>query len=126
MAEFDNLHRSSSDSGLYLSVLPRNFALASTFPAAVFPQIESLGQKHLRKLRRGNRPAAYAIDARLQGLHHLLQLSACGAYPGMLGLEGQGLFVLGYYHQKAGPLLPAHDREQINESRMSNSDRERA
>jgi len=126
MAEFENLHRSSSDNGLNSSVLARNFALASTFPAAVFGQIESLGQKHLHKLRRGNPPAAYTIDARLQELQHLLQLSACGAYPGMLGLEGQGLFVLGYYHQKAGPLLPAHDREQINESRMSNSDRERA
>jgi CRISPR-associated protein Csd1 len=114
MAEFENLQRSSSEGEVNSSVLDRYFALASTYPAVAFPKIESLGQKHLRKLRRDNPPAAYAIDARLQELHSLLQPSTTGAYPGKLGLEGQGLFALGYYHQKARSRTQAQDRKLAN------------
>jgi CRISPR-associated protein Csd1 len=114
MAEFENLQRSSSESVLNSSILDRYFALASTYPAVAFPKIESLGQKHLRKLRRDKPAAAYAIDARLQALHSLLQPAASGAFPGKLSLEGQGLFALGYYHQKARSRTLAQDRKQVN------------
>jgi CRISPR-associated protein Csd1 len=124
MAEFENLQRSSSDGDVNSSVLDRYFALASTYPAVAFPKIESLGQKHLRKLRRDNPPAAYAIDARLQELHNLLQPSASGAYPGKLGLEGQGLFALGYYHQKARSRTQAQDRKLANESQNHDTEEE--
>jgi hypothetical protein len=49
-------------------------------------------------------------------LHNLLQPSAGGAYPGKLGLEGQGLFSLGYYHQKARSRSQAQDRKQTNDA----------
>jgi CRISPR-associated protein Csd1 len=116
MAEFENLQRSSSESEVNSSILDRYFALASTYPAVAFPKIESLAQKHLRKLRRDKPSAAYAIDGRLQELHNLLQPSASGAYPGKLGLDGQGLFALGYYHQKARSRSQAQDRKQVNDA----------
>lgn len=116
MAEFENLQRSSSESEVNSSILDRYFALASTYPAVAFPKIESLAQKHLRKLRRDKPSAAYAIDGRLQELHNLLQPSASGAYPGKLGLDGQGLFALGYYHQKARSRSLAQDRKQANDA----------
>jgi CRISPR-associated protein Csd1 len=121
MAEFENLQRSSSEGDVNSSVLDRYFALASTYPSVAFPKIESLGQKHLRKLRRDNPPAAYAIDSRLQELHSLLQPSPGGAYPGKLGLEGQGLFSLGYYHQKARSRSQAQDRKQANAAIIESS-----
>jgi CRISPR-associated protein Csd1 len=114
MAEFENLQRSSSESEVNSSILDRYFALASTYPAVAFPKIESLAQKHLRKLRRDKPSAAYAIDARLLELHSLLQPSTSGAFPGKLGLDGQGLFALGYYHQKARSRMQAQDRKQAN------------
>ena len=116
MAEFENLQRASSDSEVNSSVLDRYFALASTYPAIAFPKIESLAQKHLRKLRRDNGNAAWAIDSQMQALHNKLQPTESGAYPGKLGLEGQGLFALGYYHQKAWSIAQARDRKQSNES----------
>jgi CRISPR-associated protein Csd1 len=124
MAEFENLQRSSSEGDVNSSVLDRYFALASTYPAVAFPKIENLGQKHLRKLRRDNPPAAYAIDTRLQELHNLLQPSTSGAYPDKLGLEGQGLFALGYYHQKAHSRVQAQDRKQANESQNHDTNEE--
>lgn len=116
MAEFENLQRSSSENEVNSSILDRYFALASTYPAVAFPKIESLAQKHLRKLRRDKPSAADAIDVRLQELHKLLQPSASGAYPGKLGLDGQGLFALGYYHQKARSRSKAQDRKQANDA----------
>jgi CRISPR-associated protein Csd1 len=114
MAEFENLQRSSSETEVNSSVVDRYFALASTYPSVAFPKIESLAQKHLRKLRRDKPGAAYSIDGRLQELHSLLQPSATGAYPAKLGLDGQGLFALGYYHQKARSRTQAQDRKLAN------------
>ena len=116
MAEFEGLQRASSESEVNSSVLDRYFALASTYPSVAFPKIESLAQKHLRKLRRDKPNAGYAIDARLQDLHNKLQPTVAGAYPAKLSLEGQGLFALGYYHQKAWSISQARDRKQSNES----------
>ncbi len=132
MAEFESLQRASSESEVNSSVLDRYFALASTYPAVAFPKIESLAQKHLRKLRRDNPPAAYAIDRRLQELHALLRPTNAGAFPGKLGLEGQGLFALGYYHQKARSRTQAQERKQakatanesLNEAINENRDEE--
>lgn len=112
MAEFENLQRASSEGEISTSVLDRYFSLASTYPAVAFPKIERLGQKHLRKLRRDNPGAAYAIEMRLQELHNKLAPSQAGAYPGKLSIEGQGLFVLGYYHQKAWSIAQARNRKQ--------------
>ncbi len=124
MAEFENLQRAASESEVNSSVLDRYFALASTYPAVAFPKIESLAQKHLRKLRRDRAKAAYAIDARLQELHGLLQPSAAGAYPTKLGLPEQGLFALGYYHQKASSIAQARDRKQLTEAAGNGAEQE--
>jgi CRISPR-associated protein Csd1 len=120
MAEFESLQKASSEGEINSSVLDRYFALASTYPSVAFPKIENLAQKHLRKLRRDNPKAAYAIDTRLQELHNKLRPTEAGAYPAKLSLEGQGLFALGYYHQKAWSISQARSRKQSNES--SNQD----
>lgn len=113
MAEFENLQRAANGE-VNSSILDRYYALASTYPAAAFPKVEALAQKHLRKLRRDNRAAAVAIDGRLQDLHNLLAPSPKGAYPGKLSIEEQGLFALGYYHQKAHSRAEATDKKNQN------------
>ena len=116
MADYENLQRVSSESEVNSSVLDRYFSLASTYPAAAFPKMNDLAQNHLRKLRR-DKPGAYVtIQRHLFALHNKLQPSEAGPYPGKLSLEGQGLFALGYYHQKAASIAQARDRKQSNES----------
>lgn len=114
MAEFENLQRACSENEVNTTVLDRYFSLASTYPAVAFPKIESLGQKHLRKLRRDKPGAAFGIESRLLELHNKLVPGEAGAYPGKLSIEGQGLFALGYYHQKAWSIAQARDRKQSN------------
>jgi CRISPR-associated protein Csd1 len=126
MAEYENLQRASSDGEVNSSVLDRYFALASTYPAAAFPKMNDLAQHHLKKLRgdQKRRGTGIAIDRSLQELHAKLQPNQAGPYPGKLSLEGQGLFALGYYHQKAASIAQARDRKQFNESANATTEQE--
>jgi CRISPR-associated protein Csd1 len=121
MAEFENLQRASSGGELSSSVLDRFFSLASTSPAVAFPRIERLSLRHLHRLRRTNPGAAYAIDARIQELHSKLMPTDAGAYPDKLSIEGQGLFALGYYHQKTWSISQARDRIQSRPSAIESN-----
>ncbi len=90
----------------------RYFAMASTYPALAFPKISQLGQKHMRKLRRDRPKVASAIERGVQGLYALLGPEPDGGFPAKLGLTEQGLFVLGYYHQKAWAAEQATQRKR--------------
>jgi CRISPR-associated protein Csd1 len=83
------------------SVVDRYFSLASTYPSRAFPALDKLSRAHLRKLRGINGGAATNFEKRIGKIHCLLQPGGERAYPGQLNLEQQGLFILGYYHQKA-------------------------
>ena len=125
MAEFENLERTWSGNQLNTSVFDRFFSLASTFPGTAFPRIERLSFMHLRNLRRSKPGAAYAIDARIQEIHAKLLPSDAGAYPSRLSIEGQGLFALGYYHQKAWSISQAKNYLQSNPSATKKTKQER-
>jgi CRISPR-associated protein Csd1 len=121
MFEYENLQKAASGSA-NSSVLDRYFTLASTYPAIAIPRVADLGQKHLRKLRFDKPGVAFRIDERLQEIHSRLAPSVAGAYPARLSLEDQGLFILGYYHQKAENVrqIQAAKRAYIqNESALS-------
>jgi CRISPR-associated protein Csd1 len=91
--------------GINVSVADRFFGTASSAPLSVFPRLIKGATFHLAKLRR-DRPGAYrALQARLEDTQaHLRQ------FPRILTLDQQGLFALGYYHQRA------HDRAAAREA----------
>ncbi|MHB1954877.1 MAG: type I-C CRISPR-associated protein Cas8c/Csd1, partial [Sulfobacillus sp.] len=128
MAEFENLQsttaRKAGAGDVNSTITDRFFSLASTYPAAAFSKIVDLGQKHLKKLRRMDRGAAYAIEKKLMEIENLLQPDRNGPYPSNLSLEEQGLFALGYYHQKAWSIAQARDRKQSNETVNNDNDQE--
>lgn len=78
--------------GLNATVKDRFFGAASATPASVFPRIIRGSQHHLGKLDYGAK------------VHREKQIQAiCGkidSFPSHLNLEAQGLFALGYYHQR--------------------------
>ncbi len=125
MAEFENLQRVSSEGEVNSSVLDRYFTLASTYPAIAFPKVADLAMKHLRKLRRDKPGAARAIDRRFQELHGLIQPGEGGAYPARLSLAEQGLFALGYYHQKAWSIEQAMNRKESSSTEDSSEQENR-
>ncbi len=81
--------------GANATIKDRFFGSASATPRVVFPQLMRLSQHHLAK-----------IDVRLKvSKEKLIQSILDGfepkkGFPAHLTLEGQGMFALGYYHQR--------------------------
>lgn len=77
-------------------IIDRYFGSASASPARILPRLAQGAQPHLGVLQR-ERPAAHAaLQRRLEEV-----LAQLPAFPRILKLEDQGLFLLGYYHQRA-------------------------
>lgn len=88
------------------AVTDRFYGTASSAPASVFGRLLRGAQPHLTKLER-DRPGAYhALQQRLEDV-----LAGLDGFPKTLDMEAQGMFALGYYHQRA------HDRAQARARR---------
>jgi len=128
MAVFESLQsttaRKAGGGEINATITDRFFSLASTYPAAAFSKIVDLGQKHLKKLRGLDSKAAYGIERRIMEIEGLLQPSEKGPYPSNLSLEEQGLFALGYYHQKARSIADAIDGKLSKETSNHDNDEE--
>lgn len=68
----------------------RYFASASSTPAVVFPPLIKLAQHHIAKSDWGWKSTQQIEEI----------LSGVDVFPAWLGLEEQGMFMLGYYHQR--------------------------
>ena len=88
------------------TVTDKFFCTLSAAPAVVIGRLYSNSQNHLRKLR-GEKPGSYvALDKLLTEVSGLLKREAGGQTQltlprHQLSLAEQGLFALGYYHQKS-------------------------
>lgn len=80
---------------LNASVSDKYYGAASTTPGIVFPRLLYMVKHHLAKLSEGHK---IYWDRKLGDIIHLMD--AHGGYPARLTLKDQGLFSLGYYHQK--------------------------
>lgn len=77
------------------SIKDRYFTSACASPASVFPVLLRLSQHHIAKAEYG-----YTSDRRIQEILGLLDVEK-NPIPARLTLDEQGIFVLGYYHQRA-------------------------
>ena len=78
--------------GINATVKDRFFGAASATPGAVFPRLIRLGQHHIAKLEGGLKVNA---EKQVQEIMGRIE-----SFPGHLDLVAQGLFALGYYHQR--------------------------
>jgi CRISPR-associated protein Csd1 len=77
------------------SIKDRYFTSACATPGSVFPILLRLSQHHIAKAEYG-----YASDHRIQDILDLLDVKD-NPIPARLTLDEQGVFILGYYHQRA-------------------------
>ncbi len=82
--------------GINTTIVDRFYGMASTAPAVVFGQLIKMAQVHLAKLRRDRPGTQRALQQKLEEIQINLN-----DFPKTLTLEQQGLFSLGYYHQRA-------------------------
>lgn len=84
--------QNAANSGINATIKDKFFDSASATPATIFPVLEKLSQKHLRKLQAGNK-------IRLDKMKQEIIAHLNTEYPTRLSLAEQGAFQIGYYHQ---------------------------
>ncbi|MEM7782507.1 MAG: type I-C CRISPR-associated protein Cas8c/Csd1 [Planctomycetota bacterium] len=91
---FACLERAQEDAltGLNATIKDRYFGAAASTPSTVFPRLIRLSQHHIRKLEGGKKVVA---EKRIQEI-----MGRISGFPSHLKLEDQGLFAIGYYHQR--------------------------
>ncbi|MCJ7626603.1 MAG: type I-C CRISPR-associated protein Cas8c/Csd1, partial [Anaerolineaceae bacterium] len=89
------------------TIKDRYFTSACASPKSVFPTLLRLSQHHISKAEYG-----YASDNRIQDILNLLDVEK-NPIPARLNLDEQGIFVLGYYHQRAAFYLPKNKDEDV-------------
>ena len=75
------------------SIKDRYFTSACASPASVFPILLRLSQHHISKV------GAYYLDKRIEKILNLLDIEK-NPIPSHLSLDEQGVFILGYYHER--------------------------
>ncbi|MFZ2539863.1 MAG: type I-C CRISPR-associated protein Cas8c/Csd1 [Oscillospiraceae bacterium] len=80
--------------GINATIKDRYFSSASSTPASVFPVLLRLSQHHISKAKYG-----YASDRLIAEIIEKIDMEN-NPIPSNLLLEDQGVFVLGYYHQR--------------------------
>lgn len=91
---FAALEKAQEDAlpGINATIKDRFFSAASATPGAVFPRLIRMNQHHVGKLEGGRKVVA---EKRIQSI-----VGRIDQFPSHLDLVGQGLFSIGYYHQR--------------------------
>ncbi len=113
LAVLDHIHNEAHERESASSPATRLYGAASKTPALAFPQLCQLVRHHLDKLPKYKRdrfqdgvPAAKredGVNEDFEGLSDVvsqLKEAAGGAFPRLLSLEEQGVFAIGFYHQR--------------------------
>jgi CRISPR-associated protein Csd1 len=90
------------------NVVDKFFGTFSAAPGLVFSRLYANAQNHLRKIK-ADKPGAFVALDRLLG--QVTALHPAALPKGQLSLQEQGLFALGYYHQRAKRFEEAADRK---------------
>lgn len=97
------------------SIKDRYFTTACASPATVFPVLLRLAQHHISKAEYG-----YTSDRRIQDILGLIQMDG-NPIPRHLSLDEQGIFVLGYYHQRADFYTPRNAKPGVDNTLASDT-----
>ena len=95
LAVLEEIQEKAADGKINTTIVDRYYGTASTAPATVFGRLIHLSQHHLGKLRStkwGNTKYQKKLSEVLGGLDE---------FPTTLSPQEQGLFALGYYHERA-------------------------
>ena len=94
------------------TVVDKFYGAAASAPASVFGNLLDNAQNHLAKLRKDPRTqaAGRALDGRLMEVMDAINGSV--GFPKTLTLPQQGMFALGFYHQRAADRRAARERAE--------------
>ncbi len=96
----------AANPGINATIKDKYFNSAASAPAGIFPVLNNLYQKHLRKLEPGQR---VYFDKQVSALKGVLGEN----YPARMTLAQQGSFDLGYYHQTQKRYTKKEEKEYV-------------
>lgn len=94
------------------TIIDSAYGAAATTPNRIFGALEAKVQNHLAELRKGKPGLAITFSKQLEQIHLAMPGAA---FPNTLTLEEQGIFAMGYWHQKAN--RPAQSTENNNKNK---------
>lgn len=104
--------QSAANPGISSTIRDKYFGAAAVTPQKILPTLFGLAQQHLAKLRREPDHKGHAVfyDKKIQEIVSTFDASPL---PSFLNPENQGLFAIGYYHQRqdfyAGKTMPKEE-----------------
>lgn len=115
LAQLDNLQKAALGD-VNTTLIDRYYSAAAATPGKVFGELLKDSQAHFRKLR-VTKPGTY--EALQQKLEEVLCKIPADKWPNTLTMQQQGLFSLGYYHQRAFNRKQAIDRKAENDEKAA-------
>ena len=115
-AVFERMQEAAAERELNRSIRDSFFGAAMATPLSVFPRLVRLNQHHLRDLKRTRPKTATFYDRTLREINDKLTPPP---FPANLLLKDQGVFALGYYHQRQAfftKSTPAESTEPLEET----------
>jgi CRISPR-associated protein Csd1 len=110
MAVLEHMQRTALGTEVNATVVDRFFGSASATPAAVFPRLLKGFRHHARKAKDGDQARrAFHLE---KAADEILSPLPARPFPPFLPLEQQGLFVLGYHHQRHELFLSREERDR--------------
>lgn len=103
-AFLEKAQENAADGKLNSTIKDRYFSTASASPGLVFPTLLRLSQHHLAKSDR-NKWVEIRIGEVMNGLNF---------FPAHLNIEEQGVFILGYYHQREAFFKKNNEQNETN------------
>ena len=113
LATFESTQKAALGS-VKASLTDRYYGAASSTPGVAFPPLIKRNMAHLSNLRKNNRGAYKALEEQLLEIMTLLS-----TFPKNLTLQQQGLFGLGYYHQRASDRAAAKAKFEAKANQSS-------
>ena len=92
------------------TIKDRFFGSASATPRTVFPQLLRLAQYHIQKVKRMNEGRDWGTEKMIEEIMQDIQ-----GFPAHLNLDDQGLFAIGYYHQRKDFFTKSDKKEDNDE-----------
>ncbi len=108
--------------GINSTIRDKYYGSAAATPRNIFPMLISLGLQHLGKLRRDGEKRGFAGSYDLK-IEEILAPLPGSSFPAFLDPENQGLFALGYYHQRQDLYTAKSDKKPQSMDGSHTSDR---
>lgn len=118
MATFEAIQIAALGKEVGANVSEKSYAAAATTPSRIFGRLGSGAINHLSTLSKNKGAAATALEKRLQEIYNAMPSAS---FPNTFSLEEQGIFDIGYWHEKAANAKASKENWEAKQNKKAES-----